>query len=247
MKHIEDIAFIVQARLASERLPRKMLLPFAGTTLVDIALAKIAQCSLIPSENFYFAVHEEELVAAGRRHGVQVFQRSNVSAAGEDLLEVYEWHDKLPHEFVIKINACSPFLSVDTIDSFIRTYLEGDADGLFSVIRRQDYYWDARGVMVTPWPADLSIMNTKRVAPTFQAAHCLYAGRRARIAEGVWMGSFQQPGDPALFEVDEFEAFDIDHRWQFRMAEALYARTAGGKRVDPDGPIPDGALAEALP
>ena len=204
-----------------------MLRPFGGTTLVDIALSKIARSTIIPHENFYFAVHEKELVSVGRRHGVNIFLRSERSAAGEDLLEVYEWHDRLPHDYVIKINACAPFLPVETIDSFVRAFLENNHDGLFSVIRKHDYFWNADGIMITSWPADLSIMNTKRVGPTFQAGHCLYAGRRGRIAEGVWMGGFQRPNDPALFEVDEFEAFDIDYPWQFQMAEALYERMPG--------------------
>lgn len=218
-----------------------MLRPFANTTLVDIALTKIKRSTVIPLENFYFAVHEEELVRVGERHGVQVFKRSAASAAGEDLLEVYEWHDRLRHRHVIKINACAPFLTIGTIDRFVVSYCESPHDGLFSVIKRKDYYWNPQGVMVTPWPAGLSIMNTKRVEPTYQAAHCLYAGLRERIAEGVWMGSFREAGDPVLFEVDEFEAFDIDYPWQFEMAEALYARRAAGP-----SPTEPGKALEAL-
>jgi hypothetical protein len=47
-----------------------MLRPFAGTTLLGIALDAVAQCKMIPRRNFYLAVHEQELVAVGRRHGV---------------------------------------------------------------------------------------------------------------------------------------------------------------------------------
>ena len=38
MKPIKDIAVVIQARLGSQRIPNKMLKPFAGTTLVDIFL-----------------------------------------------------------------------------------------------------------------------------------------------------------------------------------------------------------------
>ena len=43
MKNINDILFIVQARVNSERAPQKMIRPFAGTNLFDIALKKIKQ------------------------------------------------------------------------------------------------------------------------------------------------------------------------------------------------------------
>ena len=41
MKNINDICVIVQARLGSQRVPGKMLRPFANTTLVDILFEKL--------------------------------------------------------------------------------------------------------------------------------------------------------------------------------------------------------------
>ena len=41
MKDINDICILVQARLGSERVPGKMLRPFANTTLVDILFDKL--------------------------------------------------------------------------------------------------------------------------------------------------------------------------------------------------------------
>jgi CMP-N-acetylneuraminic acid synthetase len=224
MKRLAQVAFIIQARLGSERLPGKMSRPFAGTTLLDIALEKVRHSTVIPRENFYLAVHEKELVDVARRHGVQVFARTLRSARGEDLLEVYEWHDQLPHDYVVKINACAPFLPVATIDAFVRQYLASPYDGLFGVVEERDYFWNAEGVLVTPWPKDLKIMNTKRVGVTYRAAHCLYAGRRDRIADGEWMGTFQRPNDPALFPMTARDALDIDHPWQFEMCEAYYVQ-----------------------
>ena len=61
VKNINDICFIIQARLGSQRVPNKMIKPFAGTTLVDVAIEKILDSSIIPKENFYFSVHEQEL------------------------------------------------------------------------------------------------------------------------------------------------------------------------------------------
>jgi CMP-N-acetylneuraminic acid synthetase len=86
-------------------------------------------------------------------------------------------------------------------------------------------------------------MNTKRVATTYRAAHCLYAGRRSRIADGVWMGAFRETNDPPLFPMSPFEAFDIDHLWQFEMAEALYR----ARHAVPAGAISGIDASEAAP
>ena len=40
MKKIEDVAILIQARLSSTRIPKKMIRPFADSTLVDILFKK---------------------------------------------------------------------------------------------------------------------------------------------------------------------------------------------------------------
>ena len=41
MKNINDVLFVCQARLESQRVPRKMIKPFAGTNLIEILINKI--------------------------------------------------------------------------------------------------------------------------------------------------------------------------------------------------------------
>ena len=48
---IDDIAFIVQARLNSQRVPRKMIKPFSDTNLFGLILDKLLSSEVIPSEN----------------------------------------------------------------------------------------------------------------------------------------------------------------------------------------------------
>lgn len=226
MKALEDIAVVVQARLGSQRVPKKMVRDFAGTTLLDIALEKIKSCDSVAPHRVYLAVHEPELMAIGRRCGITVFERSarSASSEGEPIAELYEWWDRLPCRYAVLINACLPFLQPGTIDSFIRRYAATDRDGLFGVIERRNYFWDAAGRMLGHAPADQAVMNTKFVGVTYEAAHALYAGRTDRIGDGIWMGDLRRPGDIELFPISEEEALDIDHPWQFEMAESFYNR-----------------------
>ncbi len=121
MKHLDDIAVIVQARLESERVPNKMIRPFAGTTLLDIAVTKMTTSTVLGAEQLYLAVHEPELLAIGHRYGVNIFPRSLASAQAEgvSLTLLYEWWDKLPFKYAVLINACNPLLTIDTIDRFV--------------------------------------------------------------------------------------------------------------------------------
>lgn len=201
MKQIGEIAVIIQARLGSERTPRKMTRPFAGSSLLDIALPKMLCSAVFYPEQFFLAVHEEELAGIGSRHGVNVFRRSECSARseGKPLSELYEWWDQLPFTYAVLVNACAPLLRIATVDAFIDHYRTMDGDGLFGVLEKRDYFWNVDGVLLTSSP-----------------------GRMAAIGEGRWMGNLDEPGDIELFPMNHLEAFDIDYPWQFEAAEALY-------------------------
>ena len=76
MKNINDICILIQARLGSERVPNKMLRPFADTTLVDILFKKLKKSTIIPSNNIIFSVYEQELKQVANTHGITIFNRS---------------------------------------------------------------------------------------------------------------------------------------------------------------------------
>ena len=223
MKNIKDICLIVQARLGSQRCPNKMIRPFAGSTLTDIAIDKVLDSKVLPKENFYLAAHEPELISIGKNRGINVFERSEKSAKSEGtpMTEIFEWWDKLPYKYVLMFNACCSLLSTETIDKFIRHYLQTDSDGLFGVIEKKNYFWNTEGELITEWPEGEAVLNTKMVGTTLEAAHCLYAGSMPALGENVWMGDYT-PNSPELFVVPEEETFDVDYEWQFGVAETLY-------------------------
>ena len=135
MKNIKDVAIIAQARLNSERVPRKMIRPFAGSSLFDIGLKKLTESRIIPKENIFASVCEEELIKIANSHAVNIFKRSVESANNDNSLQkIYEWHDKLPYKYVIKVNLCSPLLRIETIDDFIEKFLWQESENLFGVI-----------------------------------------------------------------------------------------------------------------
>lgn len=222
MKDLKDIAFVVSARLNSTRVPQKMIKPFAGSSLLEITIQKILS-SKIPKEQFYLSLHEPELKQIANKYQCNVFHRSYESANAETSLQsCYEWWNQLPYKYVVLISACHPLLTVDTINKFVDSYCQSESNGLFSVIKKKNYFWNNNGEMITHWPKGYKIMNTKAVEATYEGGHVLYAGRLDMIGQDVWMGSFQKKGDPELFEIDEQECFDIDYPWQFQVAEILY-------------------------
>lgn len=224
-KDIKDILFITQARLESQRVPKKMVKPFAGTNLIDILINKVKKSKIIPLENFYLSAHDGELIDIGNKQGVKTYHRSKESALVENnISSMFEWWDKLPFKYVILLSACTPLLSIETIDKFIKYFLNSDKEGCFGVIEKKQYFWDHKGNMISDWPKEQKIMNTKYMNITYEAAHCLYASRMDIIGGGYWMDK-NTPPNPELFVIkDEAETFDIDYKWQFEVAEQLFLR-----------------------
>ncbi len=222
MKSIKDICFVIQARLNSTRIPRKMIKSFSDTTLMDLGIQKILNSTVIPKENFYCSVYEQELVDLCKKYDVNIFNRSEQSRNSECELvtEIYEWWDKLPFKYVVLISACNPLLKIETIDNFIRNYLLSNKDGLFGVVEKKTYYWDNSKHPITDWKG-LETMNTKLVDPVYEAAHCLYASRMDIIGDGYWMDT-KSPPEPELFIIEGLESFDIDYEWQFEFGQMLY-------------------------
>ena len=229
MKNKKDVCIIVQARMGSERVPGKMLKPFAGTTIMDICLEKLANSKVLPKENILISVWEEELKETANKHGLNVFNRSRESAfsEGTPMTTMYEWWNKVDYKYCILVNACAPFMKIETIENFYKTYIDSTEDGLFGVIEKKNYFWDNNSSLITEWPAGQAVMNTKYVGKTYEAAHCLYAGKLDKIGDGVWMGDFSKAGDIKLFPMEEKEVLDIDYQWEFDMCENLYK---GGMR-----------------
>jgi CMP-N-acetylneuraminic acid synthetase len=218
MKQYEDVCYIVQARLGSERVPGKMVRPFAGTTLVDICLKKIKALD-IKHDNFYFSAYEPELKEIADKNGLQIWHRSEESAnsEGQPLTEIYDWYT-LPYKYVVLISACNPLLHTRTIQRFINEYISSPYHSRFAVFEKKTYFWDDKKYCINRPGV---IMNTKAVKPMYEAAHCLYAAPMDLIPLNQWMGDFT-PNNPVIHTIPEQEAFDIDYEWQFKLGEKLY-------------------------
>ena len=226
MKNIKDICFIIQARTQSTRVPNKMLRPFADSNLFEIAVNKVLNSTIIPKNNFYLSVMDDELIEIANKYNVNYFTRSEESTQEPVTLpKVFEWHDKLPFKYYMIINACNPILKIETIDKFINQFINSDSRGQFGVFEKKTFLFNNEGVMINKFFGEdkyLATLETKFVETCYEAAHSLYAGTMEDIQKEIYMGSFKKSNDPEFFIMDEIECFDIDWPWQFEIAEKLY-------------------------
>ena len=220
----KNISLVIQARLGSQRVPGKMLKPFAETTLVDILLKNVSNLKSIGPDQVYFCAYEDELLDVASKYSINTIKRSKESSQEEkDIKVLFEWYKQIPTSHLVMVSACNPLLQPETIDKFTQQYSTSDKEGAISVYESNNYFWDKEGKMLNKWPEGFTSMNTKFVEPTKIAAHCMYGSRVDLIPKGSWVTG-KIPYEVELITMPELESFDIDHQWQFKVAETLYEK-----------------------
>jgi CMP-N-acetylneuraminic acid synthetase len=228
MKILNNICFILQARVNSSRLPKKMIKPFAGSSLIEIAIDKI-KSSIFPNKNIYLSVNDSELIDIANNKQINIFKRSNNSTRNDDvnpftLPEVFEWWDKLNYDYYILMNACNPLVEIDTINNFINTFSSNNQNGLFSVLEHKRFFYKKDGTIFQKFNGSDKAkvtFNTKFIEPIYSGGP-LRAGKMSDIGKHIYMGEFNKPQDPPMIEYPSDQYADIDYEWEFNAVEALY-------------------------
>ncbi|MEL7497552.1 MAG: 3-deoxy-manno-octulosonate cytidylyltransferase [Planctomycetota bacterium] len=127
---------VIPARLASTRLPKKLLLSETGKTLIQHTYEAAAQSHL--ASDVIIAADDEELVRAIEAFGGNVQLTAADHTCGTD--RVAEIAAKLDCEIIINVQGDEPEIDATAIDALISVFENPDAKcaTLAAPIRRQD-------------------------------------------------------------------------------------------------------------
>jgi len=231
MKDIERTLFVISARTESERVPEKMIKPFAnsGTCLFEIGLKKLVKSALIPEDNVMVSIRDNRLLDISDKYDdVKVWFRSKNSCKEPlTIAEMFEWAPDMLKRFdyFVNFNACNPIISIETIEKFTKHFIESEYYGLLATVTRRNFYWNESMDMINDYnpPKDIGpILETKFAGNTHEIANVLYAGSIRDLCNGIYLGKFKEKNDPEFFEIDPAEYCDIDEQYQFDLAEHMY-------------------------
>lgn len=234
MKDINDICFIIPARVNSKRVLQKMTREFGDTCLFENAINILINTKNIPNKNIYLAIGDKELIDIAKKYenkDVNIFYRTENSINTDGFLinceQTTKWFDQQSKKFkyFMILNACQPFIKPMSIEKFINHFLNSNSKSFISVIESRDYYWDEnKELNINNFKTEhfnTFIFNTKYVKKTYKASHTLQIGLLDDIKNKIWLGTFKK-NDPELFILNEDECFDIDYPWEFEMANIKY-------------------------
>lgn len=234
MKNINEICFIIPARVNSTRVIKKMTREFGDTCLFENAINILINTKIIPNNNIYLAIGDTDLINIAKKYdknGVNIFYRTEKSINTDGFLinceQTTKWFGDQSKKFkyFMILNACQPFIKPNSVEAFINFFLKSNNKSLISVLESRDYYWDEnKELNVNNFNTEhfeTFIFNTKYVKKTYKASHTLQIGLLDDIKNKIWLGTFKK-NDPELFVLNEDECFDIDYPWEFEMANLKY-------------------------
>ena len=222
---MRPISVIINARLQSSRMKQKMVRPFAGSTLLDIALAKLN--SLTYFEHRYFAVAEPELKAKAKNYpNLEILERKpEAIAPGPHLPTLtFEHYTRVPTRYLFVINACAAFLTAETIRKAYDIFQQTDYRSYMAAVPTRNWIFTRDGVALTHKNPD-ALQNTSDGDFFLKVTHSFYIIDRDFFSANNGRLWTLTPNDPHLIEMPIDESYDVDTDREFEFSAFMYGKT----------------------
>jgi CMP-N-acetylneuraminic acid synthetase len=219
---MKEISAVINARLQSSRVLGKLVRPFAGSTLIQIALSKLDRLDYF--KHRYLACAEEQLMQfASDYSNVEVLRRDMKTVLkGVNPLEVTLRHYlDVPTEWIFVINPCQPLLSPESLEKAFDLFQKTDYKSYISAVPVRDWIFDQDGNPVTH--KDVKVLATNKTTVHYRVSHSFYIVNREHFRNTGLLWSFTR-NDPNLIIMSEQETFDVDTELEFLVTEEFYKR-----------------------
>ena len=210
------------ARMQSTRCKRKMIRLFAGTTLTELAVKRLAAINNFDA--VYFAAYENELLEIANKYLPlkSVIYRDKESAfAGanpDDFLKTYDFLRKVDFDYCMWINSCHVFLRPETIDDAASEFRTKEFKSMTAVKKCFTWFYTMEGDSINNDPA---ITSTQFTTPLLEVTHAFHIFSKDQLfkSQSYWNN---RKNDPFLYPIDDKEALDIDTEQDFVNVEFVY-------------------------
>jgi spore coat polysaccharide biosynthesis protein SpsF len=207
------IVAIVQARMGSSRLPRKVLMDLGGAIVLDRVLNRLGRSELIQESLVATTVEpaDDAIVEHCERAGRKVFRGAEL-----DVLDRYYQAAKfIEADAVVRITSDCPVIDPAVTDATIRAFLE----------RRADYASNTR-VRTYPRGLDTEVMTVQTLQRAWRESTKPY--QREHVTPYI----YENPGEFKLHGIEN-DADCSQHRWtvdtpeDLQLLRTIYERLGG--------------------
>jgi len=217
---------LMPMRHSSERVPGKNYRPFGdGRPLFHHTLDALKGCNLIDKIVINTDSPTIAEQCAEKYPDVIVIDRPEHIRGGMTPMNDVLLHDvkTVESQFYLQTHSTNPIMTSDTITKAVETFFKNYPiyDSLFSVTKVQTRFWDSLARAINHNPNIL--IRTQDLPPFYEENSCVYIFERNTLIE-----RHNRIGNrPFLFEMDPYEAVDIDEEIDFRVAEEVFRQRKG--------------------
>ena len=203
----KKIAIFVPARLSSERLPNKQILPIGNTCMFEICCKKLQILTEKYNIPTYVLINDEELInIANKYNAIKIIIRDKETTQVDGpLTYIFKDVKDIDATHLMFLNPCVIMLSIETILYAIETFLKVPWDYATSVKPFTNWLFDAFGNPLTS--IDYEILSTKDIKGIYQCAHCFHIFNKEQFFKD---GQMLKPGH-GILTIPQDEIIDIDN------------------------------------
>jgi CMP-N-acetylneuraminic acid synthetase len=217
---MRSISVIINARLQSTRVPKKLIRPFSGSSLIKIALDKLNKMDFF--EHRYLGVADVELKELAKDYkNIEILSRSQEavkSGVNPPKISFAHYLD-IPSDYIFIFNPCQPALSINTIKNAFDYFQKTKFSSYTSAVETRDWIFDDGGNSLTN--KDTNNYSTNKGRLFYRAAHSFHIVSKDFFYKNGYHWTFTT-NDPHLISVPETEIIDVDTQFDFKIAQLYY-------------------------
>ena len=218
---IKDFGIFVPARLNSQRLPNKQILPIGDTCMFEICCKKLNEITKYFDIPTYVLICDKELIDIAVKYPyILIIERDPETVEAEGPLQ-YIYKDVLdvPEKYLMFLNPCLIFLKPQTILEKIAEFLASGKNYGTSVKPFQNWLWyKDSDITQAITHIDYQRLTTKEIQNYYQAAHCFHIFNKELFKEDGYM---LKP-NICLLKIPVEETIDIDTQEDYEYAKFRY-------------------------
>ena len=211
------VASFIPIKLNNQRLPGKNTMILNGRPLCDYIFDTICKVPNI-DEKYVYCSNEAILpyVEPYKDKGLQFLKRDKyLDGFQVKGLEIIDRFVKdVDADIYVLTHVTQPFTKPESISNAVEKVLSGSYDSAFSAVVLQDYMW----MNGKPFNYDMkNIVRTQDLTPIYMETGAFFI-----FTKEVFTKLGQRIGDkPYIYEIDQFEAVDIDTADDFEFAKVV--------------------------
>lgn len=207
------IVSFIPIKLNNQRLPGKNLLPLNGKPTCEYIFDTVNKINTIDEKYVYCS---DESIIPYIPEGIKFLKRDKCldgfEVKGLDIIEKFV--RDVDADIYVLTHVTQPFTKSESIKHALEKVISGEYDSAFSAVVLQDYLW----MNGKPLNFDAkNIIRTQDLEAIYMETGAFFIFRKEVFTE-----LHQRVGqNPYIYEIDQFEAVDIDTIEDFKFAEVV--------------------------